>query len=60
MTNEELVRQSLEHLGGKGNVISATNCMTRLRIEVKDAGRGGEEARRKRGGVRGGVKDRPG
>ncbi len=27
MTNEELVRQSLEHLGGKGNVISATNCI---------------------------------
>ena len=60
MTNEELVRQSLEHLGGKGNVISATNCMTRLRIEVKDAGKIEEEAIKKIEGVLGVVHDRPG
>ena len=60
MTNEELVRQSLEHLGGKGNVISATNCMTRLRIEVKDAGKVEEEAIKKIEGVLGVVHDRPG
>lgn len=36
MTNEELCRAVLEHLGGKENVASATNCMTRLRIHVKD------------------------
>lgn len=26
----------LENLGGKENIISMTNCMTRLRVEVKD------------------------
>lgn len=36
MTNEELSRKILELVGGKSNVVSATNCMTRLRIHVKD------------------------
>lgn len=36
MTNEELCQAVLEHLGGKDNVASATNCMTRLRIHVID------------------------
>ena len=36
MTNEELVRAALEKVGGKSNVLTATNCMTRLRVEVKD------------------------
>ena len=36
MTNEELVRAVLEKVGGKDNVVTATNCMTRLRLEVKD------------------------
>mgnify|MGYP000827668809 CR=1 FL=1 len=31
MTNEELVRAALEKVGGKSNVLTATNCMTRLR-----------------------------
>ena len=60
MTNEELVRQSLENLGGKQNVVSATNCMTRLRIEVKDASKINEEAIKKIEGVLGVVHDRPG
>lgn len=29
----------LENLGGKENIISMTNCMTRLRVEVKDKSR---------------------
>ena len=37
MTNEELVRAALEKVGGKSNVLTATNCMTRLRVQVKDA-----------------------
>ena len=53
MTNEELVRQSLENLGGRSNVISATNCMTRLRIEVKDDTKINEEAIKKIEGVLG-------
>lgn len=36
MTNEELSRKILELVGGRSNVVSATNCMTRLRIHVKD------------------------
>ena len=28
MTNEELVRAVLEKVGGKDNVVTATNCMT--------------------------------
>ena len=60
MTNEELVRQSLENLGGRSNVISATNCMTRLRIEVKDDTKINEEAIKKIEGVLGVVHDRPG
>ena len=59
MTNEELVRQSLENLGGRSNVISATNCMTRLRIEVKDDAKINEEAIKKIEGVLGVVHDRP-
>ena len=35
MTNEELVKQMLEKLGGKDNVRSATNCQTRLRVQMK-------------------------
>ena len=60
MTNEELVRQSLENLGGRSNVISATNCMTRLRIEVKDDAKINEEAIKKIEGALGVVHDRPG
>ena len=36
MTNEELVRAVLEKVGGKDNVVTATNCMTRLRLEVRE------------------------
>ena len=35
MTNVELVRAALEKVGGKSNVLTATNCMTRLRVRVK-------------------------
>ncbi len=38
MTNEELVQKIIENLGGKGNISSATNCMTRLRVQVKNDG----------------------
>jgi PTS system sucrose-specific IIC component len=36
MTNQELSKRILELVGGKANVISASNCMTRLRIQLKD------------------------
>ena len=35
-TNEELLRDILSHVGGVENIQTATNCMTRLRIQTKD------------------------
>lgn len=35
-TNKELARKILELVGGKENVQAATNCMTRLRLRIKD------------------------
>ena len=35
-TNEELLQDILRHVGGIENIQSATNCMTRLRIQPKD------------------------
>lgn len=35
MTNNELVTQIVEKLGGISNIVTAANCMTRLRIDVK-------------------------
>ena len=34
MSNEELVKRLLAECGGKDNIVTATNCMTRLRIQV--------------------------
>ena len=36
MTNQELSLKILELVGGKENVTGATNCMTRLRINLRD------------------------
>lgn len=36
MTNLELAKKIIEKLGGNENISQATNCMTRLRVEVKD------------------------
>ena len=36
MTNEELSRKILELVGGKANVTCVINCMTRLRINLRD------------------------
>ena len=36
MTNQELSSKILELVGGKSNVTGATNCMTRLRVNLKD------------------------
>ena len=36
MKYEELARDILTHVGGKENVAEIDNCITRLRLEVKD------------------------
>ncbi len=59
MTNEELVNSILEHVGGRDNVVSATNCMTRLRINLKDDSKLNDEELKKVEGVLGTVHDRP-
>ncbi|MCI6067983.1 MAG: PTS transporter subunit EIIC [Galactobacillus timonensis] len=60
MTNEELVKQMLEKLGGKDNVRSATNCQTRLRVQVSDDAKIDEAGLKGIEGVLGIVHDRPG
>lgn len=55
---EDLVRAVLEHVGGRENVAFAANCMTRLRIHVKDDGAIEEAALRAVNGVLGLVHDR--
>lgn len=58
MTIEQLVDSILSNMGTKANVITATNCMTRLRINVKDDGAVNEEALKGIEGVMGIVHDR--
>lgn len=60
MTNEELVKQMLEKLGGKDNVRSATNCQTRLRVQVNEDAKIDEAGLKNIEGVLGIVHDRPG
>ena len=36
MSNKELVIKIIEKLGGKENILSVENCMTRLRVNIKD------------------------
>ncbi|MFR3659666.1 MAG: PTS transporter subunit EIIC [Eisenbergiella sp.] len=59
MTNEQLVKRLLTELGGRENVVTATNCMTRLRIHVKDDSLVKDEAIKQVEGVLGVVHDRP-
>ena len=58
MTIQELVQSILKGVGGRQNVVTATNCMTRLRINVKDDGAIDEAALKKIEGVMGIVHDR--
>ena len=57
MTNEELVRAALEKVGGKSNVLTATNCMTRLRVRVKEDAKIDDEGLKAIEGVMGIVHD---
>ncbi|MDU4953020.1 MAG: PTS transporter subunit EIIC [Clostridium sp.] len=57
MTNQELSKKILELVGGKENVISAFNCMTRLRINIKDNSKVNVTELKQLDGVLGVVKD---
>lgn len=39
MSNEELAKKIVDLLGGKDNILNAENCMTRIRVNVKDGPR---------------------
>ena len=60
MTIQQLVENILKGVGGRQNVITATNCMTRLRINVKNDGAINEAALKNIEGVMGIVHDRAG
>jgi len=51
MTNQELSRKILELVGGKENVTGATNCMTRLRVNLRDYNKADIEALKATDGV---------
>ncbi|MDZ5000427.1 PTS sugar transporter subunit IIC, partial [Clostridium perfringens] len=36
MTNQEIAQNLVELVGGKDNIQSVANCMTRCRLELKD------------------------
>ncbi len=57
MTNQELSRKILELVGGKENVASATNCMTRLRVTLKDNSKADISGLKSTEGVLGVVED---
>ena len=51
MTNQELSLKILELVGGKENVTAVTNCMTRLRVNLKDYAKADIEGLKKVEGV---------
>ena len=53
MTNEQLVGKIIENLGGKQNIARLENCMTRLRVDVKDEAKVNVDAIKKLDGVAG-------
>ena len=53
MTNLELAKIIVDLVGGKENVIKATNCMTRLRLTVKNESLVKKEELKKTEGVLG-------
>lgn len=59
MSNNELLAKIVEMLGGKDNIATIENCMTRLRLEVKDATMVDSETLKKIPGVLGYVEEGP-
>ena len=57
--SQDSVTALLRSLGGAGNIVSVTNCMTRLRVSVKTESDVSDETLRSVDGVMGVVHDRP-
>lgn len=57
MNNQELAKTLVTLVGGKDNVLKATNCMTRLRIDLKNPSTVNKEEIKKTEGVLGLVDD---
>lgn len=53
MTNEQLSEKIIELVGGGGNITNAENCMTRVRVDVKDGSNIDESALKATDGVLG-------
>lgn len=51
--NKEMIARILQHVGGAGNVAQAGNCMTRLRLTLRDESRADSAAIRQINGVMG-------
>ncbi|STV85680.1 PTS system protein [Klebsiella michiganensis] len=51
--NKEMIARILQHVGGAGNVAQAGNCMTRLRLTLRDESRADSAAIRQIDGVMG-------
>lgn len=56
MTNQEIAKGLIELVGGKENIISAQNCMTRCRLEINDYSKVKMEELKKSEGALGVVK----
>lgn len=57
MTNLELAQKIVELIGGKDNILKVTNCMTRLRVTLKDESKVNSEELKKTVGILGIVQD---
>lgn len=56
MTNTEIAKNLVELVGGKENILSVANCMTRCRLELKDYSKADTEMIKKSEGALGVVK----
>ena len=59
MSNEELAKKIVDLLGGKDNILNAENCMTRIRVNVKDGSKADRQGIKNTPGVLGVVGDEP-
>ena len=59
MSNEELATRIISLLGGRDNILTAENCMTRIRVNIKDASLADRDGIKNTQGVLGVVGDEP-